>query len=37
MIREGDAFVRAVDAIGWQWGGRWSSLKDYQHFTALDR
>ena len=33
MIREGDAFVRAVDAIGWQWGGRWQSLKDYQHIN----
>jgi hypothetical protein len=33
-IREGDAVVRAVDAIGWRWGGRWQSLKDYQHVHA---
>jgi hypothetical protein len=32
MIVEGDAVVGAFDAIGWTWGGRWTSLKDYQHF-----
>ena len=32
MFVEGDVTVRAFDAAGWQWGGRWSSLKDYQHF-----
>jgi hypothetical protein len=34
MIVEGDVVVRAFDAIGWDWGGRWSSIKDYQHFSA---
>jgi len=33
MIFEGDAVVRAFDAIGWQWGGRWNSLKDWMHFS----
>ncbi len=34
MIREGDVVVRAFDAIGWEWGGRWRTLKDYMHFSA---
>ena len=29
--------VRAFEEIGWQWGGAWSSLKDYQHFSANGR
>jgi hypothetical protein len=33
MVFEGDAVVRAFDAIGWGWGGRWSSLKDWMHFS----
>ncbi|MFA9446916.1 M15 family metallopeptidase [Egicoccus sp. AB-alg6-2] len=37
MIVAGDAVVRAFDAIGWGWGGRWSSAKDYQHFSASGR
>jgi len=37
MIIEGDAVVAAFDAAGWGWGGRWSSLKDYQHFSLRDR
>jgi hypothetical protein len=28
-----DAFAR----IGWEWGGHWSSGKDYQHFSATGR
>lgn len=32
LIREGDVVVKAFDAIGWRWGGRWSSLKDWHHF-----
>ena len=31
------AGMSAFDAIGWQWGGRWSSVKDYQHFSADGR
>jgi D-alanyl-D-alanine carboxypeptidase len=26
--------VRAFAAVGWQWGGRWTSSPDYQHFSA---
>ncbi|MGH2818551.1 MAG: M15 family metallopeptidase [Actinomycetota bacterium] len=33
MIFEGDIATRAFDAIGWGWGGRWSSLKDWMHFS----
>jgi hypothetical protein len=33
-IRSGDLVVRAFAEIGWQWGGDWSSAKDYQHFSA---
>jgi hypothetical protein len=33
MIVEGDVVTRAFDAIGWQWGGRWNTLKDYMHFS----
>jgi hypothetical protein len=36
-ILEGDAFVRAVDAVGWGWGGRWSSSKDYHHISSTGR
>lgn len=34
MIRGGDPTARAFAAIGWEWGGRWSWPKDYQHFSA---
>lgn len=37
MIVEGDAVVAAFDDIGWGWGGRWGSSKDYQHFSASGR
>ena len=33
MIFEGDVVTRAFDSIGWQWGGRWNSLKDWMHFS----
>ena len=33
VIAEGDPVVVAFDAIGWEWGGRWDSVKDYQHFS----
>jgi hypothetical protein len=26
--------VRAFATAGWQWGGRWTSSPDYQHFSA---
>jgi hypothetical protein len=37
MAHEGGALVRAFDAIGWGWGGRWASVRDYQHFSASGR
>ena len=37
MAAEGHALVRAFDAVGWGWGGRWSGAKDYQHFSASGR
>jgi hypothetical protein len=37
MAYQGGALVRAFDRIGWGWGGRWTSVKDYQHFSASGR
>jgi D-alanyl-D-alanine carboxypeptidase len=37
MAYEGGSLVRAFDEIGWKWGGRWTSVKDYQHFSASGR
>lgn len=37
MVQPDDVVVRAFARIGWSWGGEWSSLRDYQHFSALDR
>jgi hypothetical protein len=37
MAYEGGALVRAFDRVGWGWGGRWTSVKDYQHFSASGR
>lgn len=37
MIHGGDAVVTAFAARGWAWGGYWSSLKDYQHFSTTGR
>ncbi|MCU0306195.1 MAG: M15 family metallopeptidase [Thermoleophilia bacterium] len=34
MAVEGGALVRAFDAAGWEWGGRWNGVKDYQHFSS---
>lgn len=33
-IRPDDVVVRAFARIGWQWGGAYESLKDYQHFSS---
>ena len=33
-LRPGRTEVRAWTDLGWDWGGTWSSLKDYQHFSA---
>ncbi len=37
MAFEGGAVVRVFDAVGWGWGGRWTSVQDYQHFSASGR
>ena len=37
MIHPGDSTVQAFQARGWSWGGYWSSLKDYQHFSTSGR
>jgi hypothetical protein len=37
MIHRGDVVYRAFASIGWEWGGDWSSSKDYQHFSATGR
>ena len=37
MIVPHDVVVRAFRRIGWGWGGRWISAKDYQHFSANGR
>ncbi len=37
IIHAGDLVVREFARIGWSWGGAWTSLKDYQHFTATGR
>jgi D-alanyl-D-alanine carboxypeptidase len=34
MILRNSAVTKAFKAKGWGWGGDWSSLKDYQHFSA---
>jgi hypothetical protein len=37
MIHTSDVVVGAFASIGWGWGGDWSSIKDYQHFSATGR
>ena len=37
LIRANDVVVRTFAEIGWGWGGYWTSLKDYQHFSASGR
>jgi hypothetical protein len=37
MITPDGPAVRAFASIGWEWGGDWSSLKDYQHFSLNGR
>lgn len=33
MIVASGEVVAAFASIGWEWGGDWNSLKDYQHFS----
>jgi hypothetical protein len=37
MIVRGSSPVRAFSAVGWGWGGNWSSSPDYQHFSSNGR
>jgi hypothetical protein len=37
MIEANDPVVRAFASVGWEWGGSWQSLKDYQHFSQSGR
>ena len=37
MIVADGPVVAAFASIGWEWGGHWSSGKDYQHFSATGR
>ena len=37
MAHRGGTLVRAFTAIGWGWGGTWSGVKDYQHFSSNGR
>jgi D-alanyl-D-alanine carboxypeptidase len=34
MAVPGGRLVDASAAVGWQWGGRWATAPDYQHFSA---
>ena len=34
MAISGGVLVRAFDAAGWKWGGRWGGSPDYQHFST---
>jgi len=34
VIRAGGVVVRVFATVGWGWGGRWNSPRDYQHFSA---
>ena len=37
MIGPSDLAVEAFAGIGWEWGGLWTSLKDFQHFSHNGR
>jgi hypothetical protein len=37
MAVRGGMLVRAFEAIGWGWGGRWPGPTDYQHFSVNGR
>ena len=37
MAVPGGTLVRAFNAIGWGWGGRWPRPTDYQHFSINGR
>jgi hypothetical protein len=37
LIRQGDSVLKIFSSAGWTWGGSWSTLKDYQHFSKSGR
>ena len=37
MVLPGSEAVAALADIGWEWGGDWQSVKDYQHFSLNGR
>lgn len=37
MVLDGDVVVTAFAEIGWPWGGHWSSVKDWMHFSSSGR
>jgi hypothetical protein len=37
MILDGDPVVAAFGAIGWLWGGDWTTLRDWMHFSTSGR
>jgi D-alanyl-D-alanine carboxypeptidase-like protein len=37
MAYEGSVLVESFRAAGWGWGGNWTGIKDYQHFSSNGR
>jgi hypothetical protein len=37
MVTSGDTVTGAFEAIGWHWGGAWTSAKDWMHFSRSGR
>jgi hypothetical protein len=37
VIKANDGWVHTFERYGWKWGGYWTSLKDYQHFSKSGR
>jgi hypothetical protein len=37
MALAGGVLVKAFEAVGWKWGGRWTGSRDYQHFSTNGR
>jgi hypothetical protein len=37
MILEGDGAVTGFEEMGWEWGGHWSTAKDWMHFSSNGR
>lgn len=35
VIADGDIVVSTFKRYGWEWGGDWATVKDYQHFEKL--